>query len=122
MKVYVRDNDMVRNCYECPCYDGEYYFCNALRENTNEDYKKLTFDKQQEWDEQHDYDLWEEHNKLKDCPFESLTDYTKQVRNEVCEEIKEKSELFGVCKTGILKKEYRIDKDVLDQIQGVENE
>ena len=60
-------------------------------------------------------DFLEEH----DC--ETLADYTKQVRKEVCEEIKEKSELFGVCKTGILKKEYRIDKDVLDQIQGVED-
>lgn len=26
----------------------------------------------------------------KDCPLQSLTDYTKQVRKEVCEEIKEK--------------------------------
>lgn len=48
----------------------------------------------------------------------SLADYTKQVRKGVVQEIKKKAELFGVCKTGILKEEYRIDKEVLDQIQG----
>lgn len=52
-----------------------------------------------------------------------VADYTKQVRKEVCEEIRERAELFGLCKTGILKEEYRIDKDVLNQIeQGETNE
>lgn len=46
-----------------------------------------------------------------------LADYTKQVRKEVCEEIKGKAELFGVCKTGTIAEEYRISKYVLDQIQ-----
>ena len=31
-------------------------------------------------------DIWVE--KEKDCPLQSLADYTKQVRKEVCEEIK----------------------------------
>lgn len=30
----------------------------------------------------------------KDCPLQSLSDYTKQVRNEVCEEIKSLGEPF----------------------------
>ena len=55
-----------------------------------------------------------------DCPLQSLADHDKQVRKEVVQEIRERSELFGVCKTGIIKEEYRIDKEILDQIATTE--
>ena len=103
MKVYV--DELPKSCLTCPYIvdKGDYDLC-AIKDYVIDDAFKYV-DK-----------------RKKSCPLLSLTDYTKQVRKEVCEEIKEKSELFGVCKTGILKIEYRIDKDVLDQIQGVENE
>lgn len=51
-----------------------------------------------------------------------LEEQLKNARKEVCEEIKKKAELFGVCKTGVLKEEYRIDKELLNQIQGEADE
>lgn len=68
MKVYV--SELPKDCIECPC-ESEYY-CNLL----NEDVGCC------EWGEIH-----------KNCPLQSLTDYTKQVRNEVCEKIREKLSL-----------------------------
>ena len=62
------------------------------------------------------------------CPLHSLADYTKQVRKEVCEEIKEKADIeFEKCRyenyitgedTLMRRKLYRIDEEKLDQIQG----
>ena len=59
---------------------------------------------------------------------QSLSDYTKQVRKEVCEEIKKKADIeFERCRyenyitgedTLIRRKLYRIDEEKLDQIQG----
>ena len=65
MKIYVDESP--KDCIECPC-ETEYY-CNLLNEDVG--YLK--------WGEIH-----------KDCPLQSLTDYTKQVRKEVVEEIKER--------------------------------
>lgn len=64
MKVYV--DELPKDCIDCPC-ESEYY-CNLL----NEDVGCC------EWGEIH-----------KNCPLQSLADYTKQVRKEVCEEIRE---------------------------------
>lgn len=58
-------DEMPKDCIDCPC-ESEYY-CNLL----NEDIGCC------EWGEIH-----------KNCPLQSLTDYTKQVRKEVCEKIK----------------------------------
>ena len=66
MKIYI-DGELPKDCIECPC-EGEYY-CNLL----NEDIGCL------KWGEVH-----------KNCPLQSLADYTKQVREEVVDEIKEK--------------------------------
>ena len=63
MKVYV--DELPKDCIDCPC-ESEYY-CNLL----NEDVGYL------EWGEIH-----------KGCPLKTLADYTKQVREEVVEEIK----------------------------------
>ena len=70
MKVYV--DELPKDCIDCPC-ESEYY-CNLL----NEDVGCL------EWGETH-----------KNCPLQSLTDYTKQVRKEVCEEIR--SRFLATC-------------------------
>lgn len=64
MKVYV--DELPKDCIDCPC-ESEYY-CNLL----NEDVGCC------KWGEIH-----------KNCPLQSLADYTKQVRKELCEEIKE---------------------------------
>lgn len=65
MKVYV--DELPKDCIDCPC-ECEYY-CNLL----NEDVGCCKYG--------------EIH---KDCPLQSLADYTKQVREEVVEEIREK--------------------------------
>ncbi len=65
MKVYV--DELPKDCIGCPC-ESEYY-CNLLNEYV--DCCK--------WGEIH-----------KNCPLQSLTDYTKQVRKEEYEEVKEK--------------------------------
>ena len=58
-------DEMPKDCIGCPC-ESEYY-CNLL----NEDIGCL------KWGEVH-----------KNCPLQSISDYTKQVREEVCEKIK----------------------------------
>ena len=70
MRIYV--DELPKDCIDCPC-ESEYY-CNLL----NEDVGCCKYG--------------EIH---KDCPLQSLADYTKQVRKEVCEEIRE------ICKLNI---------------------
>ena len=65
MKVYV--DELPKDCIDCPC-ESEYY-CDLL----NEDVGCC------KWGEIH-----------KNCPLQSLVDYTKQVRKEVLEDIKER--------------------------------
>ena len=89
MKVYV--DELPKDCIDCPC-ESEYY-CNLL----NEDVGCC------KWGEIH-----------KNCPLQSLTDYTKQVRKEVCEEIRKT--LFEFLLT------YDVITDKLDQIQGKQND
>ena len=89
MKVYV--DELPKDCIDCPC-ESEYY-CNLL----NEDVGCC------KWGEIH-----------KNCPLQSLADYTKQVRKEVCEEIRKT--LFEFLLT------YDVITDKLDQIQGKQND
>ena len=64
MKIYV--DEMPKSCGDCVfCKQTEYcYYCDKL--HTKLDYI----------------------DKDKDCPLQPLADYTKQVRKEVCEEIR----------------------------------
>ena len=96
MKVYV--DELPKSCLDCKL--GWFYDCQycILRPDLME---------QDKWCE-----------KEKHCQLQSLSDYTKQVRKEVVQEIKDKAELFGVCKTGTIAEEYHISKYILDQIQG----
>ena len=95
MKVYV--DELPKDCIDCPC-ESEYY-CNLL----NEDVGCL------EWGETH-----------KNCPLQSLTDYTKQVRKEVCEEIR--SRFLATCQIekGCDTASFSLEvlNRILDQIQG----
>lgn len=59
MKVYV--NELPKYCYCCPFYDENVVFGNPC--------------------------LFVENKET--CPLKSLSDYTKQVRKEVCEEIRQ---------------------------------
>ena len=91
MKVYV--DELPKDCIDCPC-ESEYY-CNLL----NEDVGCC------EWGEIH-----------KNCPLQSLADYTKQVRKEVVQEIREKMTYWEDCLTKEVT-EYVIDKETLDKIE-----
>lgn len=68
MRIFV--DELPKDCIDCPC-ESEYY-CNLL----NEDVGCC------KWGEIH-----------KGCPLQSLANYTKQVRKEVCEKIREKLSL-----------------------------
>lgn len=95
MKVYV--DELPKDCIDCPC-ESEYY-CNLL----NEDVGCL------EWGETH-----------KNCPLQSLADYTKQVRKEVIEEIKEnllKLEPYCIEQPNLYDFNCQEIIDILDQIE-----
>ena len=86
MKVYV--DELPKDCWDCPMHDGENGWCKMLVCYT--DYIP------------------------KDCPLQSLSDYTKQVRKEVLDIIEEK---FNCC--GYVEEKFEdIKKYVLDQLQG----
>ena len=61
MRIYV--DELPKDCWDCPMHDGENGQCKMLVCYT--DYIP------------------------KNCPLQSLSDYTKQVRKEVCDKIRE---------------------------------
>ena len=65
MRIYV--DELPKDCIDCPC-ESEYY-CNLLNE---------------------DVGCCECGEIHKGCPLKTLADYTKQVRKEVVEDIKER--------------------------------
>lgn len=94
MRIFV--DELPKDCIDCPC-ESEYY-CNLL----NEDVGCL------EWGEIH-----------KGCPLQSLADYTKQVRKEMCEEIRSRflatCQIEKVCDTASFSLE--VLNRILDQLQ-----
>lgn len=94
MKVYV--DELPNSCDECPCFNEEYNCCNI--------------------------DGGDCLLKNDDCFLQSLADYTKQVRKEVCEEIKKKADIeYYEEYDGFdrkIGKTYIIRDYDLDQIQG----
>lgn len=93
MKVYV--DEFPKDCWDCPMHDGENGWCKMLVCYT--DYIP------------------------KNCPLQSLSDYTKQVRKEVCEEVYKKCEpLFRLVNNydngDVIERNELVD--ILDQIQG----
>lgn len=77
MKLYV--DELPKSCIKCPCMneDGEYgCWCNIETSlDIHTDYDKETF-------------TYKYHRQRhENCPLQSLSDYTKQVRKEVLKEI-----------------------------------
>lgn len=64
MKVYV--DKFPKDCIDCPC-ESEYY-CNLLNEYV---------------------DCCKYGETHENCPLQSLSDYTKQLKKQVCEKIKD---------------------------------
>lgn len=102
MKVYV--DELPESCCNCPCLNSDCdYGCSC---NLNAFLEEEHFDIDKKPD---------------NCPLQSLTDYTKQVRKEVCEEIR-KEFLYASGTTIILANNgcigSRTLEKFLDQIQG----
>lgn len=108
MKVYV--DELPKSCGDCVfCKQTKYYYyCDKL-------HTKLGYI-----------------DKDKECPLQSLSDYTKQVRKEVCEDIRQEvkklidSKDFKLCNHEYANGycyglQYALAK-ILDQIQGKQND
>ena len=99
-------DEMPRDCASCKhyhmnCADG--YSCSKLRKEIHPNFSEGIGYRHQ------------------DCPLQSLTDYTKQVRKEVCEEVYKKCEpLFRLVNNydngDVIERNELVD--ILDQIQG----
>ena len=94
-------DEMPRDCASCKhyhmnCADG--YSCSKLRKEIHPNFSEGIGYRHQ------------------DCPLQSLTDYTKQVRKEVCDEIRNKIEQAKLIYEW--KGEETTIEEILDQIQG----
>ena len=96
-------DEMPRDCVSCKhyymnCADG--YSCSKLRKEIHPNFSEGIGYRHQ------------------DCPLQSLTDYTKQVRKEVVQEVRETLEnlVFG----GWLEIKDKTLKQILDQISTTE--
>ena len=102
MRIFV--DELPNSCEECPmCRSGKLKLQRKGRYIEAEQcvfgqYKYQTID-----------------DEIDTCPLQSLTDYTKQVRNEVCEEIRNKIEQAKLIYEW-KGKEITIE-DILDQLQ-----
>lgn len=111
MKVYV-DGKLHKDCVSCSnlyLNNSDTYSCKLLKEVVGANFSDCMG------------------YKPPNCPIKPLSDYTKQVRKEVCEEIREKicmlayksnlDEVFIFADTIKLNKVL----EILDQIQGEQN-
>lgn len=102
MKLYV--DELPKKCEDCPFYKLNIYVdVYGYQTNSHEcvlDGSMLT----------------------NSCPLQSLTDYTKQVRKEVCEEIRNKLKENGLLYTWKGEPKYKTMEELLDQIQGEGND
>ena len=94
-------DEMPRDCASCKhyhmnCADG--YSCSKLRKEIHPNFSEGIGYRHQ------------------DCPLQSLADYTKQVRKEVCDEIRNKIEQAKLIYEW--KCEETTIEEILDQIQG----
>ena len=108
MKVYV--DELPKKCLKCHCFNQSGYMC-QINNKLLDTVGKGSADNSRD-----------EH-----CPLQSLTDYTKQVRKKVCDEITElaKNQFeFLICDGcyNTIDKDVYISSialtDILDQIQG----
>lgn len=95
MKVYV-DLD-IRDIKGCPCFNDEYNMCQV---DKNGDLVKCTG------------------KNSKECPLQSLSDYTKQARKEIIENLKQEIIYYPVGLLGIdgqpHKNTWGISKEILE--------
>jgi hypothetical protein len=70
------------------------------------------------YDEEYEYDVEYHHSIIVKSLQEYLSDYTKQVRKEVCEEIRNKLKENGLLYTWKGEPKYKTMEELLDQIQG----
>ena len=77
MKVYV--DELPKSCEECPCYSYSEGFCNC----------EFWWQKYKEIKDVQEYTHlgYKQNERPNDCPLQSLSDYTKQVRKEVIEQV-----------------------------------
>ena len=114
MKVYV--SELPNSCEECPmCRSGK---LKLQRKGRYVEVEQCVFG-------QYKYQTIDD--EIDTCPLQSLSDYTKQVRKEVVQEIKDKayqdSEFYDLENGGISeRKTYLINEHILDQIQGENND
>ena len=95
MKVYL--DELPERCLDC-CLLSDGNFCN------HDDFVG----------ELHSVNVYKE--KPKNCPLKLLADHDKQVRKEVCQEIRDKITHWEDCLTKEVT-EYVIDKETLDKIE-----
>ena len=104
MKVYV--SELPKDCIECP-------FCQDIKVNAGMD--RLLFCKANKGKAIKNIEKSFDKCIVKN-EFQSVADYTKQVRKEVCEEIRNKIEQAKLIYEW--KGEETTIEDILDQIQG----
>ena len=107
MKVYV--DELPKSCSECK------HKIRHLQKNfdgTKTPFMTCKFNKKIKHYPIPTYSRWGE------CPLQSLAEYTKQVRKEVCEEIRNKLKENGLLYTWKGEPKYKTMEELLDQIQG----
>ena len=70
MKVYV--DELPKKCLKCPCFDRCGYMCKINKKLLDTVGKESA-----------------DNSRDEVCPLQSLADYTKQVRKEICDKIRE---------------------------------
>lgn len=79
MKVYV--DELPKSCLECACRNGEYNRCELITPEHS-----IGYYNEEEMDYK-DVPINQDFEEL-ECPLQSLADYNKQVKKEMCDEIK----------------------------------
>ena len=101
-------DEMPKDCIECP-------FCQDIKVNAGMD--RLLFCKANKGKVIKNIEKSFDKCIVKN-EFHSLSDYTKQVRKEVCEEIRNKLKENGLLYTWKGEPKYKTMEELLDQIQG----
>ena len=110
MKVYI--DKLPKDCSECPmCRSGK---LKLQRKGRYVEAEQCVFGQ---------YKYQNIDDEIDTCPLQSLTDYTKQVRKEVCEKIWKEFEqrLMNKAENMSVMKVANMINSVLDQIQGEVN-
>ena len=131
MKVYV--DELPKNCEECPCCSSDQYYNYMWGYYTDtkmpyfdecnlKDYSKVCCEFKNKDEYKKYLDSFPKNNKeqYKTCPLQSLADYTKQVRKDVCEDFKSRFLVTCQIEKGCDNATFSLGTldRILDQIQG----